>query len=60
MDQENNWSIAELAHLAKHNNRKVAELTGRSIEDVSTRRLQRNIEVNCWDKFDPERAHETD
>ncbi len=23
------------AHLAKHNNRKVAELTGRSIEDVS-------------------------
>lgn len=34
----------------------VAELTGRSVDEVSERRLLRNIEINCWDEYDPERA----
>lgn len=59
MDRKN-WSVAELVHLSRHNNQVVAELTGRDIEEVRARRLQRNIEINCWDKFDPERSHETD
>lgn len=48
------WSIEELALLARHSNPVVSELTGRSVEEVAERRLQRNIEINCWDKFDPE------
>lgn len=60
MKQENSWSLAELALLAKHNNQQITELTRRNIEDVRAHRLQRNIEINCWDKFDPERAHEAD
>lgn len=59
MEQEN-WSVKELALLARQGNESVAELTGRDIEEVRTRRLQRNIEINCWDKFDPERSHEAD
>lgn len=49
------WSIEELALLARHSNQAIAELTGRGVEEVAARRLRRNIEVNCWDKFDPER-----
>ncbi|QJT80400.1 hypothetical protein [Kosakonia sp. MUSA4] len=59
MEREN-WSVEDLALLARHGNQSVAELTGRDIEEVRARRLQRNIEINCWDKFDPERAHEAD
>lgn len=59
MEREN-WSIEDLMLLARHGNQSVAELTGRDIEEVRVRRLQRNIEINCWDKFDPERAHEAD
>lgn len=50
------WSIEELALLARHSNQTVAELTGRSLDEVAERRLLRNIEINCWDKFDPECA----
>lgn len=51
------WSIEELVILAKHhNNQVVAELTGRCVDEVSERRLLRNIEINCWDEYDPERA----
>lgn len=49
------WSIEEVALLARNNNQDIAELTGRDVEEVAERRLQRNIEVNCWDKFEPER-----
>lgn len=52
------WSIEELALLARNSNPAVAEMTGRSVEEVAERRLQRNIEINCWDKFDPECTHE--
>ena len=58
--EHENWSVEELALLARHGNESVAELTGRDIEEVRERRLQRNIEINCWDKFDPERTHEAD
>lgn len=50
------WSIEELEILARNNNKVVAELTGRSVDEVAERRLQRNIEINCWDEYDPERA----
>lgn len=50
------WTRNELELLWRHNNAKVAELTGRSIEDVGERRLQANIERNRWDQHDPERA----
>ncbi len=49
------WSIDELALLWRHSNKEVAEITGRSIEEVGERRLQANIERNGWDKADPER-----
>lgn len=52
----NEWSTEELALLWRHNNIKVAELTGRSIEEVAARRLQANYERNGWDKHDPERG----
>lgn len=52
------WSIEELALLARNSNPVVSELTGRSVEEVAERRMQRNIEINCWDKFDPEREAE--
>lgn len=35
----NEWSTEELALLWRHNNEKVAELTGRSIEEVAARRI---------------------
>lgn len=48
------WSREELALLWRHNNEEVAEITGRSIEEVGDRRLQANIERNGWDRKDPE------
>jgi len=50
------WKPDELALLWRHDNTRVAELTGRSVEDVGERRLQANIERNGWDVKDPERA----
>ncbi|EPR9084292.1 hypothetical protein ACU9CO_000577 [Cronobacter dublinensis] len=57
------WTSEELALLWRHNNEQVAELTGRSIEEVGDKRLQMNIERNGWDQKDPktlmvERAYE--
>lgn len=49
------WSLEEMAILMRHNNAEVAEITGRSIEEVGDKRLQTNIERNGWDKFNPER-----
>lgn len=48
------WSREELALLWRYNNNKVAQMTGRSIEEVGDRRLQANIERNGWDRKDPE------
>lgn len=48
--------MQELALLLKHSNEEVARLTGRAVEEVEERRLRTNIERNCWDRFDPERA----
>lgn len=42
--------------LLTHNNQQIAELTGRSLTEVEDRRLLANIERNCWDVLDPERA----
>jgi len=50
------WSMHELALLMKHSNEEVVRITGRTAEDVEERRLRTNIERNCWDRFDPERA----
>lgn len=49
------WTPEELALLWRHNNATVAELTGRSIEEIGERRLKANIERNGWDRNDPER-----
>jgi hypothetical protein len=46
------WSLEELALLWRHSN-EVAEITGRSIEEVGDKRLQTNIERNGWDVNDP-------
>ena len=40
------WSLEELALLWRHSNAEVAEITGRSIEEVGER--------NGWDVNDPE------
>ncbi|WP_391487109.1 hypothetical protein [Leclercia tamurae] len=48
------WSREELALLWRYNNNQVAQMTGRSIEEVGDRRLQANIERNGWDRKDPE------
>ncbi len=48
------WSREELALLWRYNNNQVAQMTGRSIEEVGDRRLQANIERNGWDNHDPE------
>ncbi|HBC0546316.1 TPA: hypothetical protein I8348_000617 [Citrobacter farmeri] len=50
------WTKKELALLWRHTNAEVAEMTGRSIEEVGDKRLQVNIERNSWNKFDPKRA----
>ncbi|PJD67525.1 hypothetical protein B9Q37_00030 [Enterobacter kobei] len=47
------WSLEELTLLWRHSNSEVAEITGRSIEEVGDRRLQANLERNGWDKKDP-------
>ncbi|HCR9749489.1 TPA: hypothetical protein OPR08_001683 [Citrobacter koseri] len=49
------WSTEELAILMRYTNAEVAEITGRSIEEVGDKRLQTNIERNGWDVNDPER-----
>nr|WP_318382701.1 hypothetical protein [uncultured Enterobacter sp.] len=57
MKTENqSWSQEQLALLLRHTNEQIAELTGRSIEDIRERRLLANIERNCWDVYQPERA----
>lgn len=48
------WSREELALLWRYNNNQVAQMTGRSIEEVGDRRLQANIERNGWARKDPE------
>lgn len=50
------WSIEELSALMRYTNAEVAEITGRSIEEVGDKRLQVNIERNGWDKHNPEAA----
>ncbi|HBB6884803.1 TPA: hypothetical protein ON591_001421 [Citrobacter freundii] len=47
------WSIEELSALMRYTNAEVAEITGRSIEEVGDKRLQVNIERNGWDRKDP-------
>ncbi|MFH5082321.1 hypothetical protein [Citrobacter freundii complex sp. 2024EL-00217] len=47
------WSIEELSALMRYTNAEVAEITGRSIEEVGDKRLQVNIERNGWDREDP-------
>lgn len=49
------WTKKELALLWRHTNAEVAEMTGRSIEEVGDKRLAVNIERNGWDNRDPER-----
>lgn len=54
------WTHEEFALLWRHllwkySNKEVAEITGRSIEEVAARRLQANYERNNWPEFDPER-----
>ncbi|MEC5591580.1 hypothetical protein P9913_013450 [Citrobacter freundii] len=49
------WTKKELALLWRHTNAEVAEITGRSIEEVGDKRLAANIERNGWDVNDPER-----
>lgn len=49
------WSIEELSALMRYTNAEVAEITGRSIEEVGDKRLQVNIERNVWDLRNPER-----
>ncbi|MGV4148156.1 hypothetical protein [Citrobacter freundii] len=49
------WSLEELALLWRHTNAEVAEMTGRSIEEVGDKRLAVNIERNRWDVRNPER-----
>lgn len=49
------WTTEELALLMRHSNSEVAEITGRSVEEVGDNRLQTNIERNGWDVNDPER-----
>ncbi|MDM3003222.1 hypothetical protein OGV67_07780 [Citrobacter sp. CK188] len=49
------WSQNELVLLWRHTNAEVAEMTGRSIEEVGDKWLQTNVERNGWDVNDPER-----
>lgn len=48
-------SIEELSALMRYTNAEVAEITGRSIEEVGDKRLAVNIERNGWDVRNPER-----
>lgn len=49
------WSTEELSALMRYTNAEVAEITGRSIEEVGDKRMQVNIERNGWDVRNPER-----
>lgn len=49
------WTAEEIALLWRHTNAEVAELTGRSIEEIGDKRLQVNIVRNGCDVNDPER-----
>lgn len=49
------WTVEEIAYLWRLTNAEVAEMTGRSIEEVGDKRLQVNIERNGWDVRNPER-----
>ena len=49
------WSIEELSALMRYTNAEVAEITGRSIEEVGDKRLAVNIERNGWGARNPER-----
>ncbi|WP_313448819.1 hypothetical protein [Pseudescherichia sp.] len=55
-EKQTRWSVEELRLLQTHNNQQIAEQTGRSLTEVEDRRLLANIEPNCWDVLDPERA----
>jgi len=55
-EKQTRWSNSELKLLLTHNNQQISELTGRPLVEVEDRRLLANIERNCWDVFDPERA----
>lgn len=48
------WTNEELEYLWRNNNAKVAELTGRSEQEVANRRLRWNLERNGWHRRDPE------
>lgn len=52
------WTTEELALLMRHSNAEVAEITGRTIEEVGDKRLQTNNERNGWDLNNPEREEE--
>lgn len=47
------WSIEELSALMRYTIAEVAEITGRSIEEVGDKRMAVNIERNGWDRKDP-------
>ncbi|WPO96881.1 hypothetical protein [Pseudescherichia sp.] len=55
-DKQTRLTVEELRLLQRHNNQQIAELTGRPLVEVEDLRLLANIERNCWDVFDPERA----
>ncbi|GAL59793.1 hypothetical protein EV102420_23_00170 [Pseudescherichia vulneris NBRC 102420] len=55
-EKQTRWTNEELKLLLTHNNQQIVEQTGRSLTEVEDRRLLANIERNCWDVLDPERA----
>ncbi|WP_312467324.1 hypothetical protein [Pseudescherichia sp.] len=55
-DKQPRWNDEELKMLLTHSNRQIVELTGRPLTEVEDCRLLANIERNCWDVLDPERA----
>ena len=48
------WSQRELALFFTHSNEQIAEITGRSLQKVSDRRLYENLKRNGWLYHDPE------
>ncbi|WP_181016654.1 hypothetical protein [Escherichia sp. ESNIH1] len=55
-EKQTRWSDEELKLLLTHNNQQIADLTARPLAEIEDRRLLANIERNCWDVFNPERA----
>lgn len=51
------WTQSELALLELLPNERVAEMTGRSLDDIQQRRLEENHRRNNWPEFDPERTN---